>query len=81
VGTTKYKTNEYITTPIYLPRIDSSGNKVLVYIRREIYLIDNLRIKILISNDIIRPEGIVIDITKKSARISSYNVTIDINSR
>jgi len=52
-----------------------------VYIRREVYLVDNLRAKILISNDIILPKGIIINISKRIAYIESYNVTIRVNSR
>jgi len=61
--------------------VDSPGNKVLAYIKREVHLVNNLRTKILISNDIISPKTIIIDIAKRLAYIGSYNVTIDINSR
>ena len=65
VSTTKYKTSDFISIAVYLPSVDSLGNKVLVYIKREFYLVDNLRAKILIGNNIIAPEKIVIDISNK----------------
>ena len=43
-------------------------------------MVDDLNAKILIGNDIISLEKIVIDITRKSAYINNYNVTININS-
>ena len=71
VRATKYETSNFVTVPIYLPSISSvpnisSGNKVLVYIKREFYLINNLRAKILIGNNIITLEKIVINISNKS---------------
>ena len=63
VGNSKYKTSEYIIVLIYLPGLSNNGKeKVLVYIRRELYLVDDLRAKMLISNDILGPKKFVIDI-------------------
>ena len=65
---------KYITNPIYLPAILRETNtRVLIYIQREIYIIDNLRAKIFIGNDILRLEKVIINITRQKAYISSYN--------
>ena len=62
----KYETSEYITVPIYLPGVQdtgpNSGSKALACIRRELYLVDNLRTNMLVGNDILGPEEIVINI-------------------
>ena len=79
VGTLLYKTSEYIVVSFYLPATTNDGIKAIGCIRREIHLVNNLRAKMLISNDIISPEQIIIDIANKSARIDSYYLNIKIN--
>ena len=79
IGSTKHQTDEYIIIPIYFPGTQDGNNKVLTYIRREIYLVNNLRAKILIGNDISVPKGFVIDITNKKANIGSYSVDNIVN--
>ena len=79
IGTSLYKTSEYTVVPFYLPGTINNGIKVIGCIRREIHLVDNLRTKILIGNDIISPEQIIIDIANKSARVGSCYLNIKIN--
>jgi hypothetical protein len=65
LGTSKYKTLKYIINPLYLPAVEKDTDRnVLIYIRKEIYIINNLRAKILIRNNIIGPKKIVINIAK-----------------
>ena len=80
VGSSRYKTSEYVTIPIYLLGL-VEGKEVLAYFRREIYLIDDLRAKILLSNNILGPEGFVINVANSKAYISSYNITVSISAR
>ena len=54
---------------------------MLVYLRRELYIIDNLRVKMLIKNNIIELEGIIINVVNKKARINSCSTTINITTR
>ena len=54
---------------------------MLIYLRRELHIINDLRAKMLIKNNIIKPEGIIIDVANKKARINSYKTTIDITIR
>ena len=54
---------------------------MLIYLRRELYIIDNLRVKILIKNNIIRFKEIIINIINKKIRINSYSITINITIR
>ena len=64
VNNNQYKTNEFIILLFYIP-----GKKykdkilVLAYIKYKLYLIDKLRVNILISNNIIRSVDIVINIS------------------
>ena len=66
--------------PFYLPGTTNDGTKAIGCIRREIHLVDNLRAKMLIGNDIIGPEQIVIDIANKLARVGSCYLNIKINA-
>ena len=54
---------------------------MLAYLRRELYIVDNLRVKILIRNNIIKFKEIVINVINKKARINNYNITINIIAR
>ena len=53
LGTAIHNTNDYILIPIYLPSIKEDDTKVLYHIVREIYLVDNLKVYMLIRNDIV----------------------------
>ena len=54
---------------------------MLIYLRRELHIVDNLRVKMLIKNNIIKSKEIVINIANKKARINNYNITINIIAR
>ena len=54
---------------------------MLIYLRRKLYIVDNLRIKILIKNNIIKFKEIVINVINKKARINNYSITINIIAR
>ena len=63
VGTSKYKTLEYVIISIYFLGVNNKNNSLfLVYFCKKLYLIDSLRAKILIGNNIISLEGIVINL-------------------
>ena len=54
---------------------------MLIYLRRELYIVNNLRVKMLIKNNIIKLEEIIINIVNKRARINSCSTTINIIAR
>jgi len=59
IGKDKYKTAEYIITPLFLLGRNKLDYKVITKTApREIYLVDDLRANILIRIDVITPEGI-----------------------
>ena len=61
LGLVIYNTNKYILIPIFIPTV-KDGINILYRIYREVYLVDNLKAYILLSNNIIRPKKIVLDI-------------------
>ena len=81
VGSSHHETAEFVTQHIYLPAIDEKRNPILACLYRELHIVDNLRAKMLIGNDIIGPEGIVIDVANKQARIGSCNATATITAK
>jgi len=58
IGKKKYKASEYINVNLYL--LKEEGYTVLI--RRELYVVDNLLVRVLISVDVIKPEGFTIDL-------------------
>ena len=54
---------------------------MLIYLRRKLYIVDNLYVKIFIKNNIIKFEEIVIDVVNKKVRINNCNITINIIAR
>ena len=49
--------------------------------RRELYIVDNLCVKMLIRNNIIKLEEIVINIINKKVRINNCNIIVNIIAR
>ena len=76
-----HETSEYITQKIYLPVTNNDDNSILIYLYRELYIINNLRAKILIRNNIIGPKNIIIDVVNKQARIKSCNAISTITTK
>lgn len=61
--------------------MNKNKRKILIYIRRKLYLIDDLRVKILIENDILKLKNIVINIVYKKVYIDSYKTSIKISTK
>ena len=81
LGSAMHDTDQYVLTPMLIPGIKEDGTRVLCRILREIHLVDNLKARMLIGNDIVGPEGIVLDVSKSKAFIGSCGVTADISCR
>ena len=81
VKSSQHKISKYIITFNYFLKVDEKENKVLACIRREIYIVDDLRVKMLIENNFIKFEKIIIDVIKKKVYINNYKTFITITSR
>lgn len=81
IRTSKHKTDKYVLETLYFPAINNKGQQVIVCIRYELHLIDNLKVNILIGNDIISAEGITINIAKERAYIPGYKTIVPITAR
>ena len=70
--------DEYVLILMYLLGLKRDNNKALTCIMREIYLINNLKINLLIRNNIIELKKIILNVSKNEARIDSCNIIIKI---
>ena len=74
----KYMFDEYVIIDMYF--LSQQNNKfVMIKIIREIYLIDDLKINILIDNDCIDSKKISVNNAQDTAHINSCNVIINID--
>ena len=74
----KYETFEYIIQNLYFSKLDDKDHKMLIYIRRELYIVDDLRTKMLIGNDILELKDFVINVINKKTRINNCKIEIKI---
>lgn len=67
IGSMNHNSNEYVVLDIYMPGMDERT----AHIRREVHIVEELPAKMLVGSDIITPEAIIIDMSKKIAIIGS----------
>ena len=67
IGTKKHNASEYVKIRMYLPGKDNA----VALIEREFHVVDDLTAKALIGIDIMKPEGIVIDLEKDIMKIGA----------
>lgn len=75
----KAETDTYISIPIFIAGTAKDGTTILASLcHREFHIVDDLPAQMLIGNDVIGPEEISIDISKKKASIGSCDVNFAI---
>lgn len=79
IGAATHLSKDYIHVPFYFPGTNNDGKPVLAEIRREVHLVEGLKAKMLVGNDILVPEGFVLDLSNKAATISSCDTKIRIS--
>ena len=72
---------EYILILIYISIIKKDDMKVLYRIYKEIHFVNNLKIYMLLSNDVINSKKIILDIAQSKIYIDSYEVIAVVISR
>ena len=70
-------TNEYFIANLYFLTIDGSK---FAWLRRELHIVNNLKIKLLVRMDILGPKGFIIDLLRNKAYILICNIDIPIAS-
>lgn len=81
IGASKYKSAEFAALSLSFPGKDDAGQLVYAALKCKIHLVVGLQANLLISNNILSPEGVVIDIGGRSALIGSCGVTVTINAK
>ncbi len=81
IGASKHESGEFAVLSLYFPGKDNAGQLVYASLTCKIHLVEDLRANLLIGNDIMSPEGFVIDVKGKKALISSCEVTVPIDAR
>ena len=81
IEVSKYESGEFATLFLYFPSRDNAGQQVYASLTCEIHLVEGLRANLLIGNDIMSPEGFIIDIKRRSVLIGSCGVTVPIDAR
>lgn len=57
IGAATHLSKDYIHIPFYFPGTSNDGKPVLAEIRREVHLVEGLKAKMLVGNDILVPVG------------------------
>ena len=73
----RYMTSKYFIANLYFPTIDDSK---LAWLRRELHIVNNLKIKLLVKINILNPKGFIINLLRNKAHILIYNIDISIAS-
>lgn len=81
IGASKHKFAQFAIFFLYFLGKNKAGQRVYTLIKCKLHLVDGLQVNILMENDILLPEGFVINIKKNCAFIGSCGVTIPINTR
>ncbi len=72
-----HETKKYVNFSIYLS--SKNDSKKMIEIHREMHLVEDLKVNMLIENDILESEDIIIDIQEKKIAISScQNMIIEV---
>ena len=69
--------NKYFIVNLYFLTINGSK---LAWLRKELHIVNNLKIKLLIKIDILSPKRFIIDLLRNKTYILIYNIDIFIAS-
>ena len=69
---------KYVYISVYFSKTTKDGTATLIFIIKEIYLINDLKTKIFIENDFFDVENFLIDIERKIATIENCQLNISL---
>lgn len=78
IRASKYKIDKYVLEPLYLPAKGNDNKQIIACICQKLHIVDNLRINLLIENNILGAEGIKINISSKKAYVPKYKAIVSI---
>ena len=81
IGVLRHKSAQIVELSLFLLGKDNKREMVYASIKYELYLVKGLSTNILIGNNILTPEGFVLNIGLGYAVVESYDVKITIEAR
>ena len=81
IGTSKHESAQFAEVSLFFPGESGEGQQVYASIRCELHLVEGLRANILIGNDILAPEGFVLNVALGHALVGSCGVKITIRAK
>ena len=76
IDPTTHESLEFVSISIYFSELAKNDTPAFVFIIREIHLVNDLKVKMLIDNDLLNSEKFIIDVEKKSTTIDSCEINI-----
>jgi hypothetical protein len=80
IGSTEHPSHQYSVVKIYLPA-KKEGVNVLIELLSEFHFVQGLGCHMLIGNDIMVPNGIILDLASKKLKVPSCSASADIQIR
>lgn len=81
IGGSKHEFSKFAALSLYFPGRNAVGDLVYAALRCEIHLVEGLYANLLISNNIMSPETMIINLEKKTDIIGTCEVSINVNAR
>ena len=81
IETSKHESAQFAEVSLFLPGENLEGQQVYASFKCELHQVDGLRANILIGNNILAPEGFILNFKMGHAVVRSYRVTIPIKAR
>lgn len=81
IAASKHKSRDFAALFLYFLGRNDAGQQVYASLTCEIHLVKGLKANLLIGNNIMSPEGFVIDVKKRSLLIGTCKVTVHIDAR
>lgn len=72
----KYNFDKYAITDFYFNKVKVDRSRAITYFCREIHLVDDLKINILVDINILNSKDFTLDLAAKITFIKSCNITI-----
>ena len=76
ININQHQINEYVICFIYMTKINDQKKKIRVIFRRELHMINVLKIIVFINNDIMNVKNISINSAKRIVKIKSCKIIV-----
>ena len=77
IGSNVHVINEWVIINLFILAI-VNGKKVITYLRREAYIVDNLKVNVFLGVDILASEKILLNFKDRTVMIDYCNIKIDV---